>query len=425
MRKLICTLALVGAAGVAFGDVNVNTLLGESAMWLDAASPANFEFNELGVTKWINKGAGRSTYGDAVAYRIRTQTSGDCAGVIRYGGVQIVNGVPAFQMGNTGSDVDLKYTRISTIRTVFLVGQFNLDDKLEPLLGDDTYWDLHRGKSGYVWNENWAKSSSGYPGKPTFYLNSATTAVANPDATAPVANALNIITIATAGNTRSNQLSHDRTYVGDRDGGRALSEVIIFTRVLTTDERVAIYNYLNAKWKQGGWRNVSGAYTYLADASFSADVTVGTAGTRSVISNAITVASGATVTYAAPIDTADLNFTGGGTLAFAGGLHASGMLTQSGGTLDLGGNVYNLMTKEYELFKMYKELEAEYDFVECESWTAQFDADYNYPLTFKNVNTRNSTKTEPYANNTVHPGDAGYMQYADAAYRSVVAHFCQ
>ena len=77
---------------------------------------------------------------------------------------------------------------------------------------------------------------------------------------------------------------------------------------------------------------------------FPADATVGTAGTRSVISNAITVASGATVTYAAPIDTADLNFTGGGTLAFAGGLHASGMLTQSGGTLDLGGNVYSLMT---------------------------------------------------------------------------------
>ena len=343
-RKLIGVLAFCVTMGTAFADVNVNTLLGESAMWLDAASPANFEFNELGVTKWINKGAGKATYGDAVAYRIRTQASGDCAGVVRYGGVQIVNGVPAFQMGNTGSDVDLKYTRISTIRTVFLVGQFNLDDKLEPLLGDETYWDLHRGKSGYVWNENWAKSSSGYPGKPTFYLNNATTAVANPDATAPVANALNIITIATAGNTRSNQLSRDRTYVGDRDGGRALSEVIIFTRVLTTDERVAIYNYLDAKWKQGGWRNVSGAYTYLADASFSADATVGTAGTRSVISNAITVASGATVTYAAPIDTADLNFTGGGTLAFAGGLHASGMLTQSGGTLDLGGNVYSLMT---------------------------------------------------------------------------------
>ncbi len=358
MEKLICNsrrggaktssfarvvvLALAGAAGTVFGDVNVNTLLGESAMWLDAASPANFEFNERGgVDKWINKGAGRSTYGDAVAYRVRVETKGNCESKAICGGVQIVNGVPAFQMGNTGSDVDFQYTRISTIRTVFLVGQFNLDDKLEPLLGDSTYWDLHRGKSGYVWNENWAKSSSGYPGKPTFYINSATTPVANPDAAAPVANALNIITIATAGNTRSNQLSRDRTYVGDRNGGRALSEVIIFTRVLSADERTAIYNYLDAKWKQGGWRNVSGAYTYLADASFSADATVGTAGTRSVISNAITVASGATVTYAAPIDTANLAFNGGGTLVFSDDLNASGYLTQSGGTLDLGGGAYN------------------------------------------------------------------------------------
>ena len=62
MEKLICNapwgkaktssfarvvvLALAGAAGAAFADVNVDSLLGESAMWLDAASPANFEFNE-------------------------------------------------------------------------------------------------------------------------------------------------------------------------------------------------------------------------------------------------------------------------------------------------------------------------------------------------------------------------------------------
>ena len=334
----------MAAASTAFADVNVDSLLRESAMWLDASSPANFVFNELGVTNWINKGAGRATYGDAVAYRIRTQTSGDSAGVVRYGGVQLVNGVPALQMGPSGCDADLRYERISTIRTVFLVGQFILDDNLEPLLGDDTYFDLHRGKSGYVWNEAWAKSSTGYPGKPTFYLNNATTPVANPDATAPVANALNIITIATAGNTRSNQLSRDRTYVGSRNCARALSEVIIFTRVLTAEERIAIYNYLDAKWNQGGWANVSGAYTGLTAASFSADATIGTADTPSVIPAAISVASGSTATYAAPVSTADLNFTGGGTLAFAGDLHASGMIAQRGGTLDLGGNVYSLMT---------------------------------------------------------------------------------
>lgn len=343
MKKVIAGVVFAAAGLVASADVNVDSLLRESAMWLDASSPANFVFNELGVTNWINKGAGRATYGDAVAYRIRTQTSGDSAGVVRYGSVQLVNGVPALQMGPSGCDADLRYERISTIRTVFLVGQFILDDNLEPLLGDDTYFDLHRGKSGYVWNEAWAKSSTGYPGKPTFYLNNATTPVANPDATAPVANALNIITIATAGNTRSNQLSRDRTYVGSRNCARALSEVIIFTRVLTAEERIAIYNYLDAKWNQVGWANVSGAYTGLTAASFSADSTIGTAETPSVIPAAISVAPGATATYAAPVSTADLNFTGGGTLAFAGDLHASGMIAQSGGTLDLGGNVYSVM----------------------------------------------------------------------------------
>lgn len=88
-------------------------------------------------------------------------------------------------------------------------------------------------------------------------------------------------------------------------------------------------------------------------------------------------------------------------------------------------NTYKTLCKEFALFSMYKELADEYEYVEFESWSAQSDSDYNYPLTMKNVNTRNSTKQEPYANNTVHPGDSGYMQYADAAYRSIVAHLCQ
>ena len=92
---------------------------------------------------------------------------------------------------------------------------------------------------------------------------------------------------------------------------------------------------------------------------------------------------------------------------------------------NLNSNEWRTICKEFDLFKMYKELANELDYVEFESWSAQFDADYNFPLTQKAVNTRNTSKTEPYANNTVHPGDAGYMQYADAAYRSIVAHFCQ
>ena len=78
-----------------------------------------------------------------------------------------------------------------------------------------------------------------------------------------------------------------------------------------------------------------------------------------------------------------------------------------------------------DVFEMYKSVADEYENVEYESWAGQWDTDYNYPLTQKAVNTRNNAVTEPYANNTIHPGDAGYMQFADAAYRSIVAHLCQ
>ena len=95
-------------------------------------------------------------------------------------------------------------------------------------------------------------------------------------------------------------------------------------------------------------------------------------------------------------------------------------------------NTYRVICEMFKVFSMYKRLANEYDYVEFELWAAQVDSDYNFPLTMKNVNTRNSEVQEPYANNTIHPGNGtpkanarGYMQEADAAYRSIVAHFCQ
>lgn len=96
MKKVMVLFAVVSFA--AYADVNVDSLLGESAMWLDASSSANFEFNARGgVEKWINKGAGRSTYGDAVAYKVAANsTGGSFTNITTYGGVQLVNGVPAY-----------------------------------------------------------------------------------------------------------------------------------------------------------------------------------------------------------------------------------------------------------------------------------------------------------------------------------------
>jgi hypothetical protein len=102
-------------------------------------------------------------------------------------------------------------------------------------------------------------------------------------------------------------------------------------------------------------------------------------------------------------------------------------------------NTYKVLCEMHKVFQMYKKLELEYTTrtedpiqVEFESWCAQVDSDYNFPLIQKDVNTRNSSVKEPYASNTIHPGNGtsqddarGYMQLADAAYRSIVAHLCQ
>ena len=89
------------------------------------------------------------------------------------------------------------------------------------------------------------------------------------------------------------------------------------------------------------------------------------------------------------------------------------------------GDTYYVKCRLLDVYKMYKSVAEDYDYVEYESWAGQFDSDYNYYLIEKDVNTRNNTVQEPYDGNTVHPGTSGYMQYADAAYRSIVANLCQ
>lgn len=325
-------LAVLGFAAQA--EVDVNALLNESAMWLDAADPALLQCNEAGgVTNWINRStSGRATYGDAHAYEVNPGAA------MRYGSVESVNGAPAYQMFNTGSCVDLAYERISTIRTVFLVGDFeNVGNAWNPLLGDSDSCNFHRGQNG----EFIHSSHPDYKGGRTAWFNNATTAV-NPAATKPTPGTMNFIILATDGDTKSNQLGRDRNYT-NRTAGRALHEVIIFTRALTDAERTAVYDYLYAKWHDGGWDNgqyeMLAAYGGPASVTFTEDVTVGasTDPEKRLLAEKISVAAGKTATLASPLTGGSVNLTGGGTLAFADGATIYGKLSQTGGTLDLGG----------------------------------------------------------------------------------------
>ena len=91
-------------------------------------------------------------------------------------------------------------------------------------------------------------------------------------------------------------------------------------------------------------------------------------------------------------------------------------------------DTYGIVTALFNLRQFYQDFvnQDEYlSFCDYSDFTGQFDGDYNYPITDKSVNTRNSDFTEPYANNTIHPGTKGYLQIADAAFRNMIAKICQ
>lgn len=90
-------------------------------------------------------------------------------------------------------------------------------------------------------------------------------------------------------------------------------------------------------------------------------------------------------------------------------------------------DTYGMLVTLFRMRQQYQDFanQTGYEFVEFVDIAAEFDGDYNYPLTQKNVNTRNSSVQEPYDNNTLHPSLNGYYQYADCAYRNFVAKFCQ
>ena len=91
-------------------------------------------------------------------------------------------------------------------------------------------------------------------------------------------------------------------------------------------------------------------------------------------------------------------------------------------------DTYGMLTAFFNEQKFYQDFanDADYSgFVDYVALAPEVDSDNNFPITMKDVNTRNNTKQEPYANNTIHAGDAGYLQIADAVYRHIVGAFLQ
>ena len=227
-------------------------LKAKALIWLDASDAVNFVFKDKTfgyVTLWRDL----SSYG-------RTATSY----MANYGSLGVADGVPAYLMGAVGAQIDMNFTRITGIRTVFQAmairstsGGFN------QWLGDDTACHFHRNTDG-SYDSQWGMQNC------SFYKDGEL--VAAPRTTVPPSDR-HIYTIVTSAGAQSNQLSRDRT-TNARSSGRDLSELIVLDEVLSEADRQAIEAYLAAKWMGADATAAAADNTYTFRSELVVDGTI-------------------------------------------------------------------------------------------------------------------------------------------------------
>ncbi len=209
-------------------------------MWLDASDMSNFTREGEYVTRWRNIANEDNPAVPKVA------ASGSD---IVYGTVGITNNVCAFKMGAGGSRIELGYNRLTDIRTVFWV--MDIVDRMEGgfFLGDTSAINFHRGTGGQY----------GYSNDTAYFDDEATVVkcdgvIATDKINTHPPTGLHVYSAVMPVNCNSDRLSQDRNQA-NRNGGRALSELIVLNRDLTDEEVIAVETYLTDKWINGNWGN--------------------------------------------------------------------------------------------------------------------------------------------------------------------------
>ena len=227
-------------------------LKAKALIWLDASDAVNFVFKDKTfgyVTQWKDL----SSYG-------RTATSY----MANYGSLGVADGVPAYLMGAVGAQIDMNFTRITGIRTVFeAMAIRSTSGGFNQWLGDDTACHFHRNTDG-SYDSQWGMQNC------SFYKDGEL--VAAPRTTVPPSDR-HVYTIVTSAGANANQLSRDRK-TNARSSGRDLSELIVFDVVLSDVDRQAIEAYLAAKWMGESPTAAAAANTYTVRGELDVDDTI-------------------------------------------------------------------------------------------------------------------------------------------------------
>ena len=155
----------------------------------------------------------------------------------------VLNGKPVIRFSSGSSTGDyFRFTRISTIRSVFWVLKENAGSQLGPfLLGDDSTYDFHRKSSnGPLWDSSNANSN---------VRNGITKLMGNPidGTTTSLPSGFQLVSLVTSGNVQANTVTQDRLNThGSWQGD--IAEILIYTTPLTANQEAIVGSYLSAKY---------------------------------------------------------------------------------------------------------------------------------------------------------------------------------
>ena len=236
--RLISSAAIAAVALTAFGGlrttgiVEPTSVLKSAYLWLDAADETTFTKNAAdGVTAW----AGRSDSG--VGATAASAMSGGSEKTV-YGTVGATNGVPAYLMGEVGSGIDMSFTQTTTLRTAFWAMDIaTADAKAYFLCCRYNHMDYRRGTGG-----QYAYGAAAFANGD---LRCDGVKVDQTDDYPPAG--LHVYPYAAEQNTRADRISNDRNVDGS-NGGRALSELVLFNETLSAYDRQWVESYLRVKW---------------------------------------------------------------------------------------------------------------------------------------------------------------------------------
>ena len=234
-----------------------------AAVHVDASSADNFNYTDANITGWKNTALGADLYKETKLWNEAEQYDVNC------GSYGFTSGVPAFLMGTVGSNIDLAFERLTNIRAVFWAMDIQRHQQAF-FLGDhrpgsstasdySQTFNFHRGGSGqYAYDHGsaiWKNYKVVCDG----------TEVSNMTSDKPPYG-MHVFDHVASADLIAASLSKDRwcrnanSLAGQRDGGRAISELLIFTNEVWGLTRVGVRKRIENKWtRKCGWAGAGDA----------------------------------------------------------------------------------------------------------------------------------------------------------------------